>query len=242
MLEILKKINKSKSLNITLCGGEPLVAKGVEEVVYRLHVEGNKNIILNTNGELLNREKILSLNIGSYIKTVGISIDGYDSESHSNMRGIKSNLSKILFNINLLKDIPNIRLKIATVVSKKNIDDLLKIGELVQKINPNVWRVYEFSARGQANKYEILHSISSISFELKVAELKKNFPLLNIQSSNNDQTAGCFIIDNKGVIVQPKGAKYTKIGSCLDNDIDEVWNKNLSFKTAVYKNKTWLNG
>ena len=39
---------------------------------------------------------------------------------------------------------PNIKIKIGTVVSKKNIDDLKNIKQILEncKYKPNVWRLY----------------------------------------------------------------------------------------------------
>lgn len=237
---ILEAINFSKSEYVTLCGGEPLIVKNINTIVESLVNNGNKKVIINTNGQLLASQKNLDKNLLQGIHAIGISLDGYDMLSHSLMRGNNANFSESLNAIRSIRDRYTLSLKIATVVSAVNLDYIMRIGDLVDTLKPNVWRIYQYTSRGQGKDNKKKYEISESVFNAKVTELKFNYPQLNIKDSNSLDLEGCFIIDYKGDILQPFGDDYLTVGSCLDRNIDELWLKHWARPEIVLNNKRWL--
>ena len=199
-----------------------------------------KDIVLNTNGELLDKTLAYELQIGKNVQTVGIALDGADSETHAKMRGLNSDFEKSLTAIQLIGSIDRVRLKISTTLSAVNFSGILSMGDLLSWIRPNLWRIYHYTprARGALGRQE--HQLSDRDFSRAIHELKVRYSKLKISPCTRKETAGCFLIDYLGNIIQPKESSYRTLGSCLMAEIDEIWYNLWQDKQNVVLNKKWI--
>lgn len=236
---ILRAICRSGAQTVTLCGGEPLLLEKLSNITTILAAFG-KAIILNTNGELLDKMRVAELRIGKDVRTVGIALDGSDSAMHADMRGHNSNFDKTLTAARLVKSIPGVHLKIATVLSAVNCSEVLSIGELVNRLCPSTWRIYQYTPREHGALSRQKHELSDSDFAKAIREVKVRYPKRRISACTRIDTTGCFLIDHKGNIIQPMGISYHSLGSCLVMDIDETWRKLWRDKDNVVQNKIWL--
>ena len=78
----------------------------------------------------------------------GISIEGSTPKVHQAMRGKKADLDEVIDAARLVAKEPGVRLKLATVVSAMNRDDLPALAMTVRELGPDVWRLYQYSGRG----------------------------------------------------------------------------------------------
>lgn len=221
---------------VTFCGGEPLLVRKVDEYAASLSAHG-KYTVLNTNGSLLRRR--LSQGFQLSFDMVGISIDGSTQAIHRAMRGPNADLREALCAAEVISRAADTRLKLATVVSDVNRGDLPALARIVRDLQPDIWRLYQYSNRGAQNIGQQRHSIPADEFaELAdhVAALASPVPTA---CSSETQTAGCLIVDPDGNVLQPSDAGYEHRGNCLKEPLEDIWAK-IPARSVILSNKQWL--
>ena len=133
--EILQALAASSARVVTLCGGEPLLIRKIGEYAATLRQRG-KSIVLNTNGELLRRRLDQGLSLADFAM-VGISVEGSTADVHRAMRGEKADLDEVIEAARLVAREPGVRLKLATVVSAVNRDNLPALAAIVRDLAPD---------------------------------------------------------------------------------------------------------
>ncbi|MBF0472677.1 MAG: radical SAM protein [Nitrospirae bacterium] len=143
-LRDIKQIIKEAALNssfLYLIGGEPLIFKDIVKVLSYIKEE-NICASLTSNGLLVEKYAIEIINTLSFIS---ISIDGGSADIHDTLRGSKGCFDKTVKGINELirlrgnNILPNI--KIATVITKSNIDNLPEIYKLCKDLKVDEWQI-----------------------------------------------------------------------------------------------------
>jgi len=233
--QILSAIGACSTEVVTFCGGEPLLVRDVDVYAKRL-ADGGKRTILNTNGSLL--LKRLAQGFGLAFSAVGLSIDGSTETVHGAMRGVKADLSVVLAAAERVLAESGVSLKLATVVSAVNQHDLPSLAKLVGALKPDIWRLYQYSARGAQNSGQQRHTLSGDDFRrIAQAAAQRAAPVLTVAASE-EQTAGCLIVDPAGNVLVPTAIGYARQGNCLDDPIDEIWAK-IASPGPIIENKRW---
>jgi MoaA/NifB/PqqE/SkfB family radical SAM enzyme len=233
---ILDRIERSSTSVVTFCGGEPLVVRDIGRYARKL-VESGKRTVLNTNGSLLRKRLDQGLDLA--FDAVGFSIDGSTELVHRAMRGEKAELGEALLGVQLVADRVGTSLKIGTVVSAVNRDDLPSLAALVARLKPDIWRLYQYSARGVQNSGQRRHRLSAEEFhDLAEEAARLAAPVLTAPSSES-QTVGCLIVDPNGNVLQPTRVGYITHGNCLNEPIDDIWAR-IPAPISIIENKRWL--
>jgi MoaA/NifB/PqqE/SkfB family radical SAM enzyme len=233
---IAAAIEESSATAVTFCGGEPLLVREIDKYARRL-IDKGKRTILNTNGSLL--AKRLSQGLELAFSAVGLSIDGSTDVVHRAMRGVKADLREVLRAAELVTGTPGTSLKLATVVSRVNRDDLPSLAALVGRLKPDIWRLYQYSARGVQNVGQHRHTLSDDEFRTLAEAAAEQAAPVPTAPSPEELTAGCLIVDPEGNVLQPVTAGYLRLGNCLQEPIDEIWAK-IPSPMAIVENKRWL--
>lgn len=123
-LETIKKVCEEVSLiskidYITFTGGESLLYCDLDEAIRVAH-EYTNNILILTNGVLLDNEKIVNL-LSEYEVEVQVSLDSVVSNYHDTVRG---NKEKIINNILTLKKTTSLNIGVVCVISSKNYSEI----------------------------------------------------------------------------------------------------------------------
>lgn len=122
--DILKIVEQASSLGINkirITGGEPLVRKGIVELIEKINnIDGIDEVVLTTNGTLL-KDKIFALEKAG-LKRINLSLDTMDANKY---RAITKhgNLQDVLDSIKLIMQTKMKPLKINTVLMKGFNDD-----------------------------------------------------------------------------------------------------------------------
>lgn len=245
--EIKKGIDKLVKAGLTtlnISGGEPLVRKDISEILEYAHSH-NLEVYLSTNGLLLHRypEKIFP-----YIKTLGLPLDGSTSEMNQKMtRGAKQKDVTVGWLRYFKDNLPSFSIKVGTVVSAINIDDLPSIGNVIYDTNvypPDVWRLYEFTPLGDGLYSKKRHEISTQQFSEIVMQIKKSFPTKNIiPLSNADSNDSYIFVDPRMIIQIYTNNNYKTVGNLLDISDDDLIRLIQQFSTVITKssaNREWL--
>jgi MoaA/NifB/PqqE/SkfB family radical SAM enzyme len=233
---ILCALKNSSADIITFCGGEPLLVKEIGDYAAELCASG-KRTILNTNGSLLRRR--VGQGMPMAFDVVGLSLDGSTEDMHRQMRGRRADFKAVLDAAEVIADYPRIRLKLATVVSRVNQDDILALAKLVRKIKPDIWRLYQYTETGSYNRGQARHRIPTSEFE-RIAEVAglTVAPVKFYASTAQQQGPGCLIISMDGTVFQATSKLDIAYGNCLETRLDHIWHK-VSNSRVITQNKRW---
>jgi MoaA/NifB/PqqE/SkfB family radical SAM enzyme len=235
--EILARLKESSASAVTFCGGEPLLVRQVDEYAGVLASAG-KRTVLNTNGSILARRVDHGFHLGNF-DVVGLSIDGSTPHIHRAMRGPKADLAAALSAADLVAREAGTRLKIGTVISAVNQDDLPGLADLIQRLQPDVWRLYQYSGRGWQNIGQQRHHLAEEDF-LRLAERAAGrVAPIPVAFSTESQTAGCLIVDPAGTVLRPGQSDYEECGNCLKEPLDDIWAASPA-RSLITTNKRWL--
>jgi MoaA/NifB/PqqE/SkfB family radical SAM enzyme len=235
--EILEALAASSARVVTFCGGEPLLLRRIGEYAATLRKRG-KSAVLNTNGELLRRRLDQGLRLADFA-LVGISVEGSTPEVHCAMRGEKADFYEVIEAARLVTKEPGVGLKLATVVSGVNRHDLPALARTVRDLAPDIWRLYQYSSRGDQNVGQQRHSMAEEEFRRLVKEATDLAAPVPTAPSGEAETAGCLIVDPAGNVLQPVGARYVRRGNCLENSLDDIWAA-IPARATIINNKRWL--
>ena len=234
--QILEALAVSSASVVTFCGGEPLLVRKIGDYASALR-DGSKSTVLNTNGTLLRRR--LDQGLKFPFTMVGISIEGSTQEVHGAMRGQGADLAEALDAARYIAAAPQVSLKVATVVSSVNRHDLPSLARVMHGLRPDIWRLYQYSSRGPRNSGQRRHHLSEVEFQEIVDEVSILASPISVARSSESQTQGCLIVDPQGNVLQPSGDEYITVGNCLDEPLDDIWNK-LPVRSTIIDNKRWL--
>ena len=235
--DILEALAASSARAVTFCGGEPLLLRKIGEYAGTLRQCG-KSTVLNTNGELLRRCLDQGLRLADFA-VVGISVEGSTAEVHREMRGDKADFDEVMAAARLVAREPGVSLKLATVVSGVNRDNLPELARTVRDLGPDVWRLYQYSSRGAQNTGQQRHSLPDEEFRRLVDEAAALAAPVPAAPSAEAETEGCLIVDPAGNVLQPVGARYVRRGNCLDEPLDRIWAE-IPARSTIISNKRWL--
>jgi len=234
--QIVEALAVSSASVVTFCGGEPLLVRKIGDYASALR-DGSKSTVLNTNGILL--RKRLDQGLKFAFTMVGISIEGSTQEVHGAMRGPGADLAEALDAARFIADSPQVSLKVGTVVSSVNRHDLPSLARVMHGLRPDIWRLYQYSSRGPQNSGQRRHRLSEAAFQEIVDDASLLASPVSVARSSESETQGCLIVDPQGNVLQPSGDNYIRLGNCLDEPLDEIWNK-LPARSAIIDNKRWL--
>jgi MoaA/NifB/PqqE/SkfB family radical SAM enzyme len=234
---ILEALAASSARAVTFCGGEPLLIRKIGEYAATLRQCG-KPTVLNTNGELLRRRLDQGLRLADFA-LVGISVDGSTPEVHREMRGDKADFEEVMAAVRLVVRESDVNLKLGTVVSGVNRDDMPALARTVRDLAPNVWRLYQYSRRGDQNTGQERHSLADDEFRDLVEEVADLAAPVPTAPSAEAETEGCLIVDPAGNVLQPLGARYVRHGNCLEEPLDRIWAE-IPTRSTIIDNKRWL--
>jgi pyruvate-formate lyase-activating enzyme len=235
--EILQALAASSARVVTFCGGEPLLIPKIGEYAAALGRCG-KSTVLNTNGQLLRRRLDRGLRLTDFAM-VGISIDGSTPEIHHEMRGKGADLYEVIDAARLVTKEPGVSLKLATVVSSVNREDLPALAETVRDLAPDIWRLYQYSSRGDQNFGQRRHWLADDEFQRLVKEAADLSAPVPTAPSAEAETQGCLIVDPAGNVLQPAGTGYLRRGNCLMEPLDRIWAA-IPAQSTIINNKRWL--
>ncbi|GGJ30673.1 GTP 3',8-cyclase MoaA [Deinococcus roseus] len=139
---------------LRLTGGEPLLRKGLPDLVARLSaLEGVEDIALTTNGLLLPQLARPLKEAG--LKRVTISLDALDDETFGRMNGLNIKVERVLQGIQAAEEAGFELIKINSVIKKsENLHAVLDLAEHFRG-TPHTLRFIEFMDVGNHNHWDM---------------------------------------------------------------------------------------
>ncbi|HBK32314.1 MAG TPA: radical SAM/SPASM domain-containing protein [Porphyromonadaceae bacterium] len=139
---------------IVITGGEPLVRKDLEacgRAIYDLEYPWG----FVTNGYGLSQKRLDSL-LSAGLRSVTVSLDGYNEESHEWFRVKQGSWLRAVNAIYRVASTPDLTYDVVTCVHKKNIDELPQLKNLLLSLGVKHWRLFTVFSKGRAKDNPLL--------------------------------------------------------------------------------------
>ena len=228
--KLLNHMKKNNYKMIRFTGGEPLLHKNLIKFIEEAKKIGVKTSII-TNGFLLPifAERLIKSGLDECI----ISLDGSNSELHDSLRNFNGCFDNIIKGVKLLKQ-ANIILRVNTVVSGKNIHDLVNLYDLLLKLNIDQWSIIPIKYKdnlwnSDSKKYyhEFVERVKD-STKIKFLGYSKNFAGNTLKEiddvfNNNSRLkiqGECKVVDNVRFYIPNKDILIPC--NCASHRLDEI--------------------
>lgn len=209
ILEVLAKLSVDK---ISWTGGEALLYPNLIELLKISKSYGIINNLL-TNGKLLSEEKIIELE--PYLDYITLSYDSNNSDTYKIMgRGERHGINVIKVLDFIQKNEINVKVKINTLVSKINKNEITDIGKTLEKYIIERWRLFKFMPlRNCAISNSINFEISNEEFRQVISNVKDLYGKhIQISERNEDKVQSDYLLINSvGDFIITENMKDKKI-------------------------------
>jgi len=231
-IELLDKLYDVGLRRVVLTGGDPLMREDISDIA-RYAKEKGFEIYLSTNGVLL-KERWEKLS--PYISWISISLDSPTADFNEMMTGEGGayqfeKIMKFLEYYGRL-DKKTAKIKLATVITKKNKNYLIELGKLIFEdqtgYRPDIWRLYQFSnqfsdASDVSYKFVTENSVTKKDAEDAIGFIKKTFPQINVSYRPAESRDESFIFVSPDLtLIYPSGTKYIIFGDTKTMSSSEI--------------------
>ncbi|EOO28838.1 molybdenum cofactor biosynthesis protein A [Bacillus cereus BAG1X2-3] len=171
-----------RKLRIT--GGEPLLRRGLPQLIERLNkIDGVEDIGLTTNGSLLKKFAPDLYKAG--LSRVTVSLDSLEEDRFFYLNGNRSKVQRVLEGIQAAAEV-GMKIKINMVVQKgKNEQDILQMAQYFKE-NKHILRFIEYMDVGNYNGWELGEVISKQEI---VDTIHQVMPLERIEANYSGEVA-----------------------------------------------------
>lgn len=218
---VIKQFVKMNFTVITIGGGDPFQYPWILEILHYAKSEG-LFVHIDTNGIGIKENSNTQKYIDEYVDLIGLPLDGATASIHNLMRSSEIHFELILKKIEWFSSIKN-KLKINTLLSKLNINDLEKFANLIKMINPKIWSIYQFWELNNEENIIKKYSLDNDIFMDKTRFIKSRFENLDIKieiAYKNKRVKKYPIVDNNGnVYIHNEDNLMTNLGSVFQEGI-----------------------
>jgi len=145
---------------------------------------------------------------------------------------------------------PCAQVKVGTIISKVNADDVLNIGEILFEseniLHPDTWRLYQFSPLGDGIATRSIHEIPTERFFEICQSVVERFPKAHIAPLSHADSNDSYIFINPDLkFIVLSGDQYIEVGDAYLMDVEDIRDlkKRLSKVTLQStRNRSWLWG
>jgi MoaA/NifB/PqqE/SkfB family radical SAM enzyme len=229
LFEIVDKYQSMGISWVVLTGGEPLMVKGIDEVMRRLKAAGIR-IALSTNTTYFKHHQEV---IEECVSSLNIPLDGSTAEIHALSRKDERTFKTFFDVLRRYQTHPGAKpslLRVGTVYSKATIGDFVNMARLLEPYADviDTWKVYElidYEFQPELRK-EIVHERGG--FDKEMEELKANTSLASkiMLASAGSRDKAYFMVNPKAQVVIPtdrNGVTHElPVGDFLRMPLEEV--------------------
>ncbi|PEG09444.1 GTP 3',8-cyclase MoaA [Bacillus wiedmannii] len=235
-----------RKLRIT--GGEPLLRRGLPQLIERLNkIDGVEDIGLTTNGSLLKKFAPDLYKAG--LSRVTVSLDSLEEERFFYLNGNRSKVQRVLEGIQVAAEV-GMKIKINMVVQKgKNEQDILQMAQYFKE-NKHILRFIEYMDVGNYNGWELKEVVSKQEI---VDAIHQVMPLERIEANYAGEVATRYRYigsdEEIGIIssvtdsfcssctrarISAEGKLYTCLFASKGNDLRELLRSGYSDEEITY--------
>ncbi len=220
-LEVLDRLHEAGTEKVTFVGGEPTMCPHLPELIQHAKSLGLVTMLV-TNGTRL--DPAYRARVVPYLDWISLSIDAADPEIMAAMgRGNAKFHALCIRRWEELADIPHLRLKVNTVVTRQNLQDDMRA--FIRRLRPARWKVFQvLPVRGQNDDVVEPLLVTKQEFEQWVARHREldTEGLGPIAEDNRDLTGTYLMLDALGRFFHNKSGEHVYTDSLLDVGVWEA--------------------
>ena len=232
ILSLIKEMNEHGMLRVGFTGGEPLVRKGIDEIVKKCD-DNDLMISLTTNGWFVKKYS----EVLKKISLLNISIDGTE-ETHDFIRRKKGSFAKAIEAVKIAKA-NNIPVLVNTTIMSANIDNIPEMNKLMKELNVN-WSLEAYVEHDVIKKWQQGTNLSRPTNELFKKVVEEIGDNKNIVNSNDylkmiTKKKGAPKVCFAGIgysVISPTGELYPCFPAMVDPKFKGMDLKEMSFNEA----------
>ena len=218
ILELLMKLSVNK---ISWTGGEATLYPNLFDLLKMAKVNGITNNLL-TNGKGLLEKDIVELQ--PYLDYITLSYDSNNNETCKIMgRGEKHNVNIIRILDFIKKNNIDIKVKINTLVSKVNKNEIIEIGKILNNYKIERWRLFKFiPLRNYAIENNSIFEIEDEEFDSIFLQIKKIYgKKIKISERKEDKIQKDYLlINSNGDFIITENMMDKKIYNIKENNYE----------------------
>ena len=182
--KIVDNLAKMNISTLSLSGGEAILYKDLFELVKYIRFKlPNTELILNTNGQNIDEYKLDKI-INNF-DAITLPIESTNNDFNREIGRGEEHFHNVLKILDYCNN--KIKIKINTILMKKNINEIEKINKIIKDYNIKRWKIFKFLSIRDAKKFTNDFSITeedSKAIEEKISNLNK---LSKIEISYNKE-------------------------------------------------------
>lgn len=222
---IIKKLSDAGVKLLVFGGGDPLQLSEIMDLIIFSKKHGMR-VALDTNA--VEMKNGLLEEMAFYLDRLGLPLDGSNSEIHLMMRPRPNHFNRVLDILRKANKL-EIPIKINTVATKINIDDIPNMVKILSTFEIEKWSVFEFSPLGRAKFFKDIYAIGRREFlDCRKDVLKQSIDFPVEFLTNDDRAFTYFLITPSGIVYthpSSESNEYPILGDLLFDDVEEILNK-----------------
>lgn len=243
LIEAKTVIDKLASIGlkkISWSGGEPLLWQGIEDLIEYTKKKGIVTMII-SNGELMgerNKKKLME-----NLDWLNLPLEGPNAEMNELMTRKKGHFDRT---IKLMEwaNKNKIKLKINTVASRINKDEIINMVPLIKKYKVERWKIFQFYpirwvSRSNKGKFQMKES-DFLRIKEEVEKLMEGFNCMVVFESNKDMDRSYFAIAPDASVFVSYNGQDSFIGNLLKDEVKLIWQNPLIDKLKYWNRSKWL--
>lgn len=211
---------------LTFAGGEPLLIPRINDLI--LYAKSKGLVVSMTSNAILIDGKELKFLLDN-LDWLTLSLDGATDEVQSYMTRHGNHASKVKEILQITAGYKNCkcRIKLNTVVSKKNYKDVADIAKLVSNYNVARWKLMQFTplrsyAKEAQAEYEIGYEEFMETFKQAQIAMGRKYKLVECTCSEVIEQETFTVFPN-GDVRMAKNHLEKKIGNLLEDKVEDIW-------------------
>ncbi|MFF9011049.1 radical SAM protein [Streptomyces goshikiensis] len=221
---IVDKLARHGSTDLVIAGGDPLLWKPIFDTVDHAIGAGLK-VALDTTGYTLTHEDLERL---SRLSTLRLPMDGSTPEVQRAFRRSTDRdlTSRFKRSLQMCDDVGFRRVRVHTVASRQNIDDLEAIAEIVFGYDSvQQWVVFQWWGRRASRKLTEEMTVAAAEIESRLAKIRATYPdKAVIFAEATDREFLNFMIQSNGQVVTFAAGLSEEfiVGNLLTDEMEEI--------------------
>lgn len=231
-VKVLENLIDSGLTHITWTGGEAIIYPFFKDMVKKSKEKGIHNKLI-TNGIFLAETEDIDEYIEN-LESITLSIDSIDDEINVALGKVNNHFNTIKKVLDKTKN-KDIKININTVVSKKNINELERLGDFLNNYSIDKWKFLKFMPiRERAVENKNLFEISEDELIEKISSLKKYENINKAFYKPQSELEKSFVVLPNGKVIRTENGIDVYKGNAFIGKVTIFNNERISKKIKTF--------
>ncbi|MBD3250139.1 MAG: radical SAM protein [Candidatus Pacebacteria bacterium] len=238
--KIVDELVEAGLKKISFAGGEPLLWPEMLRLIEYLKSKSVKTMLI-SNGELITAKHIEEFK--KNLDWLNLPLEGSNPQMNRAMTRKKGHFGRVVDIAEKLRG-SDVKLKINTVATKINIDNIPEMVSIIRQLGVKRWKIFQFyPVRGRSVVNKDLFSLDSSRFEQvrrEVMNLMRDDKIMVVFENNKELEDSYFSISPSGLAYVSKDGKDVILGDLMNEEVEKIWKNDALDKTKYLERSRWF--